>query len=43
MSQLNVGASTFPFLYSHGGLNALKHLKSLGYNKFEMMIFPPHC
>ena len=43
MSQLNVGASTFPFLYSHGGLDALKHLKSLGYNKFEMMIFPPHC
>ncbi|MEM9756718.1 MAG: sugar phosphate isomerase/epimerase family protein [Pseudomonadota bacterium] len=43
MSQLQVAASTFPFLYSHGGLDALKHLKSLGYDTFEMMIFPPHC
>lgn len=43
MTQLDVAASTFPFLYSHGGLDALKHLKSLGYDKFEMMIFPPHC
>src|SRR5690606_32931551 len=34
---------TFPFLYSHSGLGALKHLRSLGYDKFEMMIFPPHC
>jgi len=43
MPQLDVAASTFPFLYSHDGLGALKHLKSLGYDKFEMMIFPPHC
>ena len=43
MAQLGVAASTFPFLYSHGGLDALKHLKSLGYHRFEMMIFPPHC
>ncbi len=43
MTQLDVAASTFPFLYSHSGLDALKHLKSLGYDKFEMMIFPPHC
>ncbi|MEL6206754.1 MAG: sugar phosphate isomerase/epimerase family protein [Pseudomonadota bacterium] len=43
MSQLEVAASTFPFLYSHDGLDALKHLKSLGYDKYEMMIFPPHC
>jgi L-ribulose-5-phosphate 3-epimerase len=43
MTQLDVAASTFPFLYSHDGLGALKHLKSLGYDKFEMMIFPPHC
>ena len=43
MSQLDVAASTFPFLYSHNGLDALKHLQSLGYDKFEMMIFPPHC
>jgi hypothetical protein len=32
-----------PFLYSHGGLDALKHLKSLGYDTYELMIFPPHC
>jgi L-ribulose-5-phosphate 3-epimerase len=43
MPQLDVAASTFPFLYSHDGLGALKHLRSLGYDKFEMMIFPPHC
>lgn len=43
MPQLDVAASTFPFLYSHPGLDALKHLRSLGYDKFEMMIFPPHC
>ena len=43
MPQFDVAASTFPFLYSHDGLAALKHLKSLGYDKFEMMIFPPHC
>ena len=43
MPQLDVAASTFPFLYSHDGLGALKHLKSLGYDRFEMMIFPPHC
>jgi sugar phosphate isomerase/epimerase len=43
MTQLDVAASTFPFLYSHDGLGALKHLRSLGYDKFEMMIFPPHC
>lgn len=39
----SVAASTFPFLYSHSGLDALKHLRGLGYDKFEMMIFPPHC
>lgn len=43
MPQLDVAASTFPFLYSHDGLGALRHLKGLGYDKFEMMIFPPHC
>ncbi|MBV6648592.1 MAG: TIM barrel protein, partial [Hoeflea sp.] len=43
MSGTDVAASTFPFLYSHGGLDALKHLRGLGYDKFEMMIFPPHC
>lgn len=43
MTGLTVAASTFPFLYSHDGLGALKHLRSLGYDAFEMMIFPPHC
>lgn len=43
MSDFRVAASTFPFLYSHEGLDALKHLRSLGYDLFEMMIFPPHC
>jgi sugar phosphate isomerase/epimerase len=43
MSQLDVAASTFPFLYSHSGLDALKHLRGLGYDKFELLIFPPHC
>lgn len=43
MAQMTVAASTFPFLYSHDGLDALKHLRSLGYDRFEMMIFPPHC
>lgn len=43
MSQLRVAASTFPFLYSHSGLDALKHLQSQGYDTFELMIFPPHC
>ncbi|MFT4767324.1 MAG: L-ribulose-5-phosphate 3-epimerase [Glaciecola sp.] len=43
MSQLTVAASTFPFLYSHTGLDALKHLRGLGYDKFELLIFPPHC
>ncbi|MGQ0564033.1 MAG: sugar phosphate isomerase/epimerase family protein [Gemmobacter sp.] len=40
---LPVAASTFPFLYSHEGLGALKHLRALGFDAFEMMIFPPHC
>jgi len=40
---LPVAASTFPFLYSHDGLGALRHLRGLGYDAFEMMIFPPHC
>ncbi|MGP1395959.1 MAG: sugar phosphate isomerase/epimerase family protein [Inquilinaceae bacterium] len=43
MGQMTVAASTFPFLYSHSGLDALKHLHSFGYRRFEMMIFPPHC
>lgn len=43
MPQHDVAASTFPFLYSHGGLDALKHLKTLGFDTYEMMIFPPHC
>jgi sugar phosphate isomerase/epimerase len=43
MAKLDVAASTFPFLYSHDGLGALKHLHALGYDQFEMMIFPPHC
>lgn len=43
MTRLDVAASTFPFLYSHTGLDALKHLRGLGYDRFEMMIFPPHC
>ncbi|MCC1493155.1 sugar phosphate isomerase/epimerase [Cognatishimia sp. F0-27] len=43
MSQMPVAASTFPFLYSMDGLDALKHLRTFGYRQFEMMIFPPHC
>jgi len=43
MSELKVAASTFPFLYSMSGLDALKHLRAMGYSQFEMMIFPPHC
>jgi L-ribulose-5-phosphate 3-epimerase len=43
MSSLKVAASTFPYLYSHDGLDALKHLRGLGYDIVEMMIFPPHC
>lgn len=43
MSELQVAASTFPYLYSQTGLEALKHLHAMGYRSFEMMIFPPHC
>jgi sugar phosphate isomerase/epimerase len=43
MSALPVAASTFPYLYSHTGRDALRHLAGLGYTRFEMMIFPPHC
>ncbi len=43
MTKLEVAASTFPFLYSHDGLGAMKHLQGLGYDIFELMIFPPHC
>ncbi|AGT10824.1 sugar phosphate isomerase/epimerase family protein [Paracoccus aminophilus] len=43
MTEMTVAASTFPFLYSHDGLGALKHLRGLGYREFELMIFPPHC
>ena len=43
MSDLKVSISTFPYLYSHGGLDALKHIAAMGYDNFEMMIFPPHC
>ena len=40
---MKVAASTFPYLYSHSGLDALKHLHRMGYSLFEMMVFPPHC
>lgn len=43
MTKRAVSATTFPYLYSRDGLDALKHLASLGYTKFELMIFPPHC
>lgn len=43
MAALKVAASTFPYLYSHDGLGALKHLHGMGYSLFEQMIFPPHC
>lgn len=43
MTKLEVAASTFPFLYSHDGLGAMKHLQTLGYDFFELMVFPPHC
>ncbi|XWN33662.1 MAG: sugar phosphate isomerase/epimerase family protein [Devosia sp.] len=43
MADLKVAVSTFPYLYSHSGLDALKHLKSMGFDRFEMMFFPPHC
>jgi len=43
MTKLSVAASTFPFLYSHDGLGAMKHLRTLGFDIFELMIFPPHC
>jgi deoxyribonuclease IV len=43
MTKLEVAASTFPFLYSHDGLGAMKHLQTLGFDIFELMIFPPHC
>lgn len=43
MAPLQVAASTFPYLYSNSGLDALKHLHAMGYRKFELMIFPPHC
>ncbi len=43
MSKREVSATTFPYLYSRDGLDALKHLATLGYDTFELMIFPPHC
>ncbi len=43
MSHLPVAASTFPYLYSMTGLDALGHLRGMGYSDFELMIFPPHC
>lgn len=43
MTKHSVAASTFPFLYSHDGLGAMKHLHDLGYDIFELMVFPPHC
>ncbi len=43
MAAMKVAASTFPYLYSHDGLGAMKHLNNMGYSLFEMMIFPPHC
>ena len=42
-SPLPVAVSTFPFLYSHDGVGAVRHLAAQGYRRFEMMIFPPHC
>jgi L-ribulose-5-phosphate 3-epimerase len=43
MAAMKVAASTFPYLYSHDGLGALKHLHGMGYSIYEQMIFPPHC
>lgn len=43
MAAFEVAASTFPYLYSKTGLDSLRHLRGMGYSKFELMIFPPHC
>ena len=44
MPQLDVAASTFPFLYSHSGLGrAEAPARASATRAFEMMIFPPHC
>ena len=40
---MKVAASTFPHLYSSTGLESLRQLRGLGYDTFELMIFPPHC
>lgn len=42
-TELPVAASTFPYLYSHSGVDAAMHLADMGYDAIEMMIFPPHC
>lgn len=43
MAGMQVAATTFPYLYSMTGLEAMKHLKGMAYDAFEMLIFPPHC
>ncbi len=43
MAGMKVAASTFPYLYSHSGFDAIKHLHGLGYDAYEMLVFPPHC
>lgn len=43
MSNLKVAASTFPYIYSHTGIDAVNHLMSMGYKAIEMVVFPPHC
>ena len=41
MSNLKVAVSTFPYIYSHSGIDAVNHLMRMGYTAIEMVVFPP--
>jgi sugar phosphate isomerase/epimerase len=42
MESLPLGVSTFSYIYSHDALAAMLHLAELGYDRFELVVFPPH-
>jgi len=37
-----IGVNTFSYTYSHGALDCLLHLKTLGYRTFEILATAPH-
>ncbi|MEZ5864100.1 MAG: sugar phosphate isomerase/epimerase family protein [Geminicoccaceae bacterium] len=43
MADLKLAASTFSYIYTESGLEASLHLRDMGFEAIEMIVFAPHC